>query len=341
MGTFALGGVCNISCSVIVSLLQQIYGISYGLTGVLISFLNVGNMTASFVSGMLAARIGLKSTIRILCVGFTLGYLLMTSSSAAPVLMLAFGLVGMAMGSTTNTCTVLVGDNSRDRSMGMSLMHACYACGALLCPFLIAWMSAKGDMVPMFALAALGIVVWLVFFFSGLPGKNVRQEGKAQVDMSFLKSARFWLLTVLLFSQNAAETSVTGWMVTYFRDQHILSGMLSTYTVTILWGTTLIARLLIVFVFKIRDTFRTLAVMGTGCLVFYAGMIVFTGQPVLAVGMLVAFSFAMAGINPMVVAGMGKDTSPASMGIVPCGIVCPRICALITQRFSFKTESLS
>ncbi len=34
-----------------------------------------------------------------------------------------------------NTCTILVSDNSADRTRGMNTMHSCYACGALLCPF--------------------------------------------------------------------------------------------------------------------------------------------------------------------------------------------------------------
>jgi fucose permease len=52
-----------------------------------------------------------------------------------------------------------------------------------------------------------------------------------------------WLLTALIFCQNGAETSVTGWLVTYYKNQEILSDVLSTYTVTIMWSATLIARM--------------------------------------------------------------------------------------------------
>ena len=50
-------------------------------------------------------------------------------------------------------------------------------------------------------------------------------------DWSFLKDKKFWLITGLLFSQNAAETSVTGWLVTYFKGSGMISGELSPYTV--------------------------------------------------------------------------------------------------------------
>ena len=35
---------------------------------------------------------------------------------------------------------------------------------------------------------------------------------RSAIDWSFLRSARFWMLTGLLFFQNAAEQSVNGWM---------------------------------------------------------------------------------------------------------------------------------
>ena len=122
-------------------------------------------------------------------------------------------------------------------------------------------------------------------------------------------------MTALVFCQNAAETSVTGWLVTYFRNQQILSGTLSTYTVTIMWGATLVARLLIAFVFPIKDTFKALAGMGLLCTILYGAM-VFSATPVMAVVLLFAFAFAMAGVNPVAIAGTGKIMSATSMGVL-------------------------
>ena len=52
-------------------------------------------------------------------------------------LMLAFLLLGLAKGNTLNNCTVLVGNNAKERTKGMNVMHASYACGALLGPILM------------------------------------------------------------------------------------------------------------------------------------------------------------------------------------------------------------
>ena len=61
----------------------------------------------------------------------------------------------------------------------------------------------------MLVLAVLGLLLWLVYMGTPFAGKGA---GKKEVtDWSFLKSTRFWLLTGLLFCQNAAEQSVTGY----------------------------------------------------------------------------------------------------------------------------------
>jgi len=337
---FFLSGVSAISSGVIVSILQEIYGFSFGVTGTLLSLMSVGNMAASFVTGLLPAKIGTRNTVMILCLGYFLGYGLMTLSGSIPVLMLAFLMVGIAKGCAINTCTVLVGNNSADRTRAMSIMHAFYATGALLCPFIIAAMRGAGEMLPMIAVAVCGLAMWAVFMSARLPGRAQEAAEKGRLDLSFLKSAKFWLLTGLVFCQNAAETSVTGWMVTYYKSQEILSGTLSTYTVTIMWGATLIARLLIAFVFPIKDTFKALAMMGLGCTALYSAMM-FSGTPVMAIVMLFAFAFAMAGVNPVAVAGTGKQMSAASMGILlPTAsigaIVMPWLIGLVADSVSLQ-----
>ncbi len=312
---FFLSGICVISSGVIVSILRELYGFSFSVTGTLLSLMSIGNMLASFAAGMLPLKIGMRSTAAVLCVGYFAGYLMMTASGAAGLLMAAFLIVGIAKGCTLNTCTVLVGTNSPNRTRGMSIMHACYACGALICPFIISILRSCGDRIPMIAIAAAGLILWMVLLSAGLPGKTDQTEIKKKKEFDFLRNSRFWLITALVFCQNAAETSVTGWLVTYYNDQQILSGTLSTYTVTIMWGATLIARLLIAFVFPVKNTFRALAFMGLGCTVLYGAML-FAGTPVAAIVMLFAFAFFMAGVNPVSIAGTGKILSAESMGIM-------------------------
>lgn len=343
--SFFFSGICAISSGVIVSLLQDKYGFAYGMTGTLLSCMSIGNMAASFAAGILPGKIGTRNTVLLLCSGYFIGYTLMAVTGILPVLIMAFALAGIAKGCALNNCTVLVGDNSVDRTQGMSLMHACYACGALLCPILIALFQRGGTDLPMIGIALIGVLLWLTFMLAGLPGKKKETlKEKEKTDLSFLKSRKFWMITALIFCQLAAETSVTGWMVTYYKGQNILSGIFSTYTVTVMWTATLIARLLIAFVFPVKNTFRSLTFMGVGCTIMYSLMI-FAGKPVSAILMLFAFAFSMAGVNPVAIAGVGKIMNHTSMGVLlPVSgigsILMPWIIGIVADHAGLKAAML-
>lgn len=314
--TFFFSGICSISSGVIVSLLQEQYGFAYGMTGTLLSLMNIGNLMAGFLIAALPGVLGMKPSVLLLTIGYAVGYTLMGATGMELVLMLAFFLLGIAKGSVINTCTVLVSNNSADRTKGMNLMHSCYACGALLCPFLIAAAAKVSTSLAVFLLAGLGLVLWLVYLSTPFAAGSAKgNEKKAVTDWGFLRSPRFWLLTALIFCQNAAEQSVNGWMVTYFKGSGIITGTLAAYTVTVMWGATLVARLLIAFVFPFKNPRKAMVGMSVLCSIFYVGLVCAKTQWA-AIALLFAFAFSMAGLNPTAVASAGKMTSVASMGIM-------------------------
>ena len=289
--TFFFSGICAISSGVVVSLLQEQYGFAYGMTGTLLSLMSIGNLLAGFLIAMLPGRLGMKPSILLLTIGYAVGYAMMGLSGAVAVLALGFFL----------------------RTRGMNLMHSCYACGALLCPFFIAAAGRVSGSFAVLVLAVLGLLLWLVYMGTPFAGKGAGR--KEVTDWGFLKSTRFWLLTGLLFCQNAAEQSVTGWMVTYFKGSGIIAGALAAYTVTVMWGATLVARLLIAFVFPFKQPRKAMVVMGVSCTIFYILLVQARSQGA-AIALLFAFAFAMAGMNPTAVASAGRMTSVTSMGIM-------------------------
>lgn len=334
LAAFFLSGICAISTGVVVTLLQERCGFAYGTTGTLLSLMSIGNLLAGFAAGVLPARLGMKPTAALLTAGYAVGYLLMAFSDRVPLLMLAFFLVGVAKGCTINLCTILVGNNSSNRTTGMNLMHSCYACGALLCPFAIAAAAMAGGAAPMLALAGCGGLLWAVFASTPL-GESGKKAG-GRTDWNFLKSRKFWLLTGLIFCQNAAETGVTSWMVTYFKGSGIISGAFSPYTVTVMWTATLIARLLIAFVLPIKNVYAALIKMSVGCILFYFALVQVHAQlPALA--LLFAFAFSMAGMNPTAMACAGRMTTVTSMGVLlPAAssgaILMPWVIGMVAER---------
>ena len=292
--TFFFSGICAISAGVVVSLLQERYGFAYGMTGTLLSLMSVGNLLAGLLMGMLPSALGMKRSVLLLTIGYAVGYAVMGLTGAVALLAVAFFVVGIAKGSVINTCTILVSDHSADRTRGMNLMHSCYACGALLCPFLIAAAARVSTELAVFLLAVVGLVLWLVYVFTPLRGgKSKSSAEKEAIDWSFLRSARFWLLTGLLFFQNAAEQSVNGWMVTYFKGSGIIAGTLAAYTVTVMWGATLVGRLLIAFVFPLKNPRKAMVGMSVLCTVFYVLLVMAHTQ-----GAAIALLFAIQNLKP-------------------------------------------
>lgn len=311
---FFLCGLCVISCGVVVNLLRTRYDLPYTIAGTLLSVMSAGNLVSAFLAGVLPSRIGLKATALLLCAGFTAGYALMGLGGWVPLLFACFALIGLAKGCAINVCTILVGNNVDDRTRGLNAMHSCYACGALLCPFVVAAAGRLGPAGPMVALSACGAAMWLAF--AAAPGVLAgRRPGAAPPDWSFCRSRRFWLLTALVFCQNGAETSVTGWLVTYFSDQGILSEAVSPYTVTLLWGATMAGRLYLAFVRPPKDPSLAMMAMGLGCTVFYGGLML-AGAQVPALLLLLGFSLSIAGMNPTAVACAGRMTSVTSLGVM-------------------------
>lgn len=431
--TFFLSGLCAISSGIIVSILQDKYGFSLAMTGTLLSLFSLGNMLSGILCGLLPSRIGLNRTALLFTIGYFIGYVLTALTGTPGVLMLAFLFIGFAKGTVMGTDSVLVGQHCPDRARGMQLMHASYAAGALLCPFVASFLVGINVNLPMIAVGCIGLLAWFVYLVMRLPGKpapagtsdKVSPDGTSEsftgssgdssasrhgstsaaasagssfpasaavaasedstgapAELStaastetssgvstdsfgnspilhgvpssaasdessssrryaFLRDPSFWLLAALLFCQNGAETGVTGWLVTYYKDSHILEGTLSNYTMTIMWGATLLARLLIAFVIPIRDRFRALTIMGIGCSALYA-VLVFMTEPVPAVLLLFAFSACMAGVNPMAVASAGSAMSPEGMGILlPVGgvgaIVMPLIIGFVGDSAGLRT----
>lgn len=344
---FFLSGICAISSGVVVSILRDSYDLSFSSTGTLLSIMSAGNIVASFLAGVLPAKIGAKKAVLLLTIGYFLGYLLCAFTGVFGLLAIAFLIIGLAKGSAITNCNVLVSTNAIERTRAMNVLHACYAAGALLCPFLIQAFLGIDAHAPMIGIALAGLLMWFLFLVTKLPDERTSTSTTTSASanagdgtFAFLRDSTFWILTALVFCQNAAEQSVNGWLVTYFKSEQILSGTLANYTVSIMWGSTLIARLLIAFVFPVKNLYKTLSIMGLGLTVLYA-ILVQMHTPVAASIALFLFAFAMAGVNPLAISGVGQMTSPASMGTLlstaACGaILMPYIIGRIGDAISLQ-----
>ncbi|MGN0975018.1 MAG: MFS transporter [Gemmiger sp.] len=305
-------GLCVSSASVVLPLLRQNYGLSYDFSGLLLALLSVGNLASALLCGVLPRWWGVRRTALTFTGGLLAGYLLLSVSGVPAVLALGFLCIGLGKGSSMNNATVAAGEASADRTKSVNLINALFALGSLCAPLLYLGAGMLPDWkAPLLALAVSGGVVWLLFWTMGLSSR--RSDAAKRDDWSFLKDRHFWFSTAFLFGQQCAEISVTGWLVTYFKDQGILTGALSELTVTVMFAAMLLGRLFIVFVLPPR--FRSLLAMSAASLVSYL-LLMSCQSGITALLCLFLFGLSISGTYPTVIAQANRSLSNASVGVM-------------------------
>ena len=186
---------------------------------------------------------------------------------------------------------------------------------------------------PVIALTISGAIVWFMFCTMGID--KSRRAGAQKDDLSFLKGRHFWFTTAFLFGAQCVEISVTGWLVTYFKDQGILSAGLSEWTVTVIWSAMLIGRLLYAFVLPSSSRLRSLFLISCACIVTYS-MLLFSSSGIAALVSLFLFGMSISGCYPIAIATANKTLSNASVGVLlPVAgigaIVMPYITGAVAQ----------
>ena len=116
----------------------------------------------------------------------------------------------------------------------------------------------------------------------------------------------------------------------------IIAGTLAAYTVTVMWGATLVGRLLIAFVFPLKNPRKAMVGMSVLCTVFYVLLVMAHTQGA-AIALLFGFAISMSGLNPTAVASAGRMTSVTSMGIMlpvasSGAILMPWVIGIVAER---------
>ena len=344
----AFTGLCSIASGIVVVLLQQHYQLSYALVGNLLAVLNLGNLVVGVASGLLTGRLGVRRLTLLFSGAAAIGYAMMPLSGAAPVLMLAFLLLGIAKGGTINNACTLLAEAVPDRTRSMNLLNAGFALGALACPFAVSALSGErwGWAMPFWVLAVLGAVNWLCFVLAPVSVRFGRTEPGSSGSWAFLRTGRFWLLTLLLFFQNASEVTVTSLVVAYFRDTGLLGGSASSYVLTLVWVCMLLSRLVVArWGGRVRNPFRLIALMCGGCVVTYLLMLA-AKTPGLALLGLALYGVFAAGIYPTAIAAAGSQLSGQSLGVMLPGaglgaVVMPYICGIAAEAVGIRAGMAS
>lgn len=339
---FFINGITALIIGAIMPEILADFNMGYNQGGMLLSFQSMGNLIASFFSGMIFLYLGNKTGIVLLSSMTALGFLGMTLTKSPVFLLLPFFLTGLGRGSVTNMSNTIVNDVGDGRPGPLNILHTFFAVGAFMAPFFAAWSIGKGFswrfiLRVVSALALLMVLTYSRMKISNKPSRN-KEETKTKTSLSFLKNIDFYLSSGILFFYVGVEYAVNGWIVTYLKDTGIMSTSLAQNILSILWIVIIFGRLFAAYISKTVDKKTILLVSSTGALVFF-GLFLISTSIWAIVACILGLGFFLSGIYPTTVSNVGSVLKESSMAMGTLlavaglgGILMPYITGVVAEK---------
>lgn len=306
--TFFVNGGLALILGSILPFMRDTYDLNYRVAGLLLSFHSIGNLVASFLSGLLPIYIGRKKTILMACSLGMIAFILMTVTDNSFLLLLAFFLTGINRGSVSNFNNTIINDIATGKAWALNLLHSVFSIGAFISPFIALILTKNnpdGWIYAVLIWAFFSLTEILVYGNMKVPNNYPAREKKSKVDLSFLKNKYFLTAVGILFSYLCAEQAFNGWLVTYFKDSGIMSVSLAQSMASLLWIVILIGRLITAYISNKVKKSKLLLIMSIG---YFISIIFLIGSRTVtpAVAGIIGVGFFMAGIYPTTIASAGK-----------------------------------
>ena len=345
LNLFSLG-IGGILVGSFLPMLRADYGLSYSTGGLLVSAFNIGTMGAGLLAGFLPIFLGRKHSFFLLSLTEGIGFLLIVLTGQPVALFFAFMIVGMARGAGTNYGNGVANELSADNSSLLNLINAMFALGALVCPFLLLGCNRFGPhgwKLAAVIAAALGLISSATMLPMTL-GNAPAQGGKP--DFGFLHSRLFWVTVALVFSYMCVESSIIGWIVSFFSDSGAASESFSLLLNGLLWLAILAGRFGCTALSARMSSARLLLILTVGMVVFFALLMVLHSLPLMILATL-GFGLAVSG---MYATGLGNagvvfNRYPVALGFfmffTGLGSICfPSIVGAVADWTNIRTGML-
>ena len=255
---FFASGMMSTLLGAILPKLSESYSLDYAFSGVLLSAHQIGNLFAVIAAGYIPYLIGRRRSTVILGSFIVIGLLLMTVTGNPVLLFIAFACTGIGRGTMSNITNVVVGENCGNKAAGLNLLHASFAIGAFISPFVaILVIPSSWRYAPILVSSIMFIALILVFLSKLSSERGTRKKGEDGIP----RSLGFWLNTAVMFMYLCAEASLTGWLVT---SCAIISPHMKNKNVLILILGLMMTFFFILMVSSANPIVSAVAVLGTG-----------------------------------------------------------------------------
>ncbi|MDR1571895.1 MAG: MFS transporter [Clostridiales Family XIII bacterium] len=305
---FVLLGLYALVVGCILPMLREEYGVSYEFGGLLISINAVGNFTMSIVASYTAIYFGLKNAYWIQHTFVIFGFALLAVSGRPVALMAGMLLMGLARGAVGNYSNQIVNDMTRSNSRAMNLLGVFFAVGACAAPLLVMLFTRDGGGGWKYALGVSAVAsaagIALTLFMKIDNSMKRGREADSRLSMAFFRDKVFWVSVGLLFSYTSVETSIIGWISSYFLDIQPEGGSWAQSMSLLVWVSLLAGRVACSAIANRLSTASLLLGLSIGTAAFFA-LLMAAGQGALLFVASVGLGFFMSGIYSTVIANAG------------------------------------
>lgn len=340
---FFINGITALIIGAIMPEILASFNMGYNQGGMLLSFQSIGNLLASFFSGMVFLYLGRKTGIVLLSSMTALGFFTMTITKSPSFLLLPFFLTGLGRGSVTNMSNTIVNDVGDGKPGPLNILHMFFAVGAFMAPFFASWSFRMGLGWKFILRVVAGLAVLMVLTYGRMDignkkaNKQEKNEDK-KASFDFLKNIDFYLSSGILFFYVGVEYAVNGWIVTYLKDTGIMSTSLAQTILSLLWIVIIFGRLFSAYISKTVDKKTILLASSIGTMIFFV-LFLLSSSIWAIVACILGLGFCLSGIYPTTLSNVGgvlKDSSLAMgtlLGVAGLGgILMPYITGVVAEK---------
>lgn len=342
---FALGIVLILLGSVLPAL-QKEYGLDYKTSGLLLSMQSVGYLIVSLAAGYMSVYIGLKRSYVILAAGSAVGMTMLLLSGNPVWLFCAMALVGFSKGASTNYNNQIMSELSNGDAGPINVLHACFAIGACLGPLIVLLCSGfdpTGWHMAVIAAAVLSLIGVVLSSRMKLEERSAAGRNKTKtVSYGFFREKIFWVICLIVFFDQCVETTMMGWLTSFYSGTGIASGNSSQYVTTVLWISLLAGRMICSVVSgRVRPP-RMILILSASQLVFLSFLLRAHTLP-LMLAATIGLGLSTSGMYGTSVAGTGDLFSryPVCMGFFTMlaslgAVIAPQLVGIVADRYDIR-----
>lgn len=341
---YFIQGVFVLTIGSVLPMMMEEYGLSYRISGLMISAHNIGNVVTGFFAGVLALKFGIKRSLLALNTVTFIGFMITLFTGNPLILILALLMTGLGRGAVSNYNNQVVSELSGGSAMPLNVLHGCFAIGAVLAPVLTLFCTSSGNSgwrIAIYTVIGLGLVSMVTSPRMDMKSVSKSNEG-GKTSFLFLRDPLFLRSAAIMFCYLCVEGSVMGWMVTYYSDSGVVSDNMTQLITSLLWITILAGRILCSSLsLKIKPAKMILS-MSIGIFVFLC-LLVGSGNMILMVAATIGLGLSMSGMYGTTVANAGDvfGRYPMAMSIFMTitamgSVIAPSVIGLISQEMGIR-----